>query len=297
MTGTLNPHLIRDAIHAALNEDLGRAGDITTLATIPAGRPATAVIAMRKAGVLAGMPLAREAFRQSAEAHSLSGIHAPLTFTALANDSAALKAGAQLARIEGDARALLSGERIALNFLGRMSGIATLTAAYVAKVSHTSARIVDTRKTTPGLRAFEKYAVRCGGGMNHRFGLDDAILIKDNHIAVAGGIAAALKAAKRAAGHLVKIEIEVDNLNQLDEVIAEGADVVLLDNMTPAMLAEAVRRVKASARASSLRTEASGGVSLESVAAIAESGVDMISVGALTHSAPVLDLGLDVVVG
>jgi nicotinate-nucleotide pyrophosphorylase (carboxylating) len=296
MTGTLNPHLIRDSIHAALIEDLGRAGDITTLATIPAGRTAKAVIASRKTGVLAGMPLAREAFAQSAQAHG-----AMLIMTALTEDGAVLQAGTQIARIEGDARALLSGERIALNFLGRLSGIATLTAAYVAKVAHTSARIVDTRKTTPGLRAFEKYAVRCGGGMNHRFGLDDAILIKDNHIAVAGGIAAALKAARAAAGHLVKVEIEVDSLAQLDEVLAQkpahAADVVLLDNMTPTMLAEAVRRVKASAQAATLRTEASGGVSLETVAAIAMSGVDMISVGALTHSAPVLDLGLDVVVG
>jgi nicotinate-nucleotide pyrophosphorylase (carboxylating) len=297
MAGTLNPHLVADAVHAALNEDLGRAGDITTLATIPAGLPARAVIAARKAGVLAGLPLAREAFRQSVAAHSLAGQDAALTMTALVDDGARLAPGMEVARIEGDARALLSGERIALNFLGRLSGIATLTAAYVAKVAHTGARIVDTRKTTPGLRAFEKYAVRCGGGMNHRFGLDDAILIKDNHIAVAGGIAPALEAAKAVAGHLVKIEIEVDGLDQLDEVIAEGADVVLLDNMAPAMLAEAVRRVKASPRALTLRTEASGGVSLETVAAIAETGVDMISVGALTHSAPVLDLGLDVVMG
>jgi nicotinate-nucleotide pyrophosphorylase (carboxylating) len=297
MAGMLNPHLIRDAVHAALVEDLGRSGDITTLATIPAGRQARAVIAMRKGGVLCGLPLAREAFRQSAEAHGLLGEGVSLAFTALAEDGAALATGTQVARIEGDARALLSGERIALNYLGRLSGIASLTATYVAKVAHTRARIVDTRKTTPGLRAFEKYAVRCGGGMNHRFGLDDAILIKDNHIAVAGGVAPALKAAKAAIGHLVKIEIEVDTLDQLDEVMAEGADVVLLDNMAPSMLAEAVRRVKASARAGSLRTEASGGVSLETVAAIAESGVDMISVGALTHSAPVLDLGLDVVVG
>jgi nicotinate-nucleotide pyrophosphorylase (carboxylating) len=297
MAGMLNPHLIRDAIHAALIEDLGRSGDITTMATIPAGRQARAVIAMRKEGVLAGMPLAREAFRQSAQAHSLLGSEVALAFTALAQDGAKLGPGTEVARIEGDARALLSGERIALNYLGRLSGVATLTAAYVAQVAHTQARIVDTRKTTPGLRAFEKYAVRCGGGMNHRFGLDDAILIKDNHIAVAGGIARALKAARAAAGHLVKVEIEVDTLDQLDEVIAEGADVVLLDNMGPALLAEAVRRIRASARAGILRTEASGGVNLDTVRAIAETGVDMISVGALTHSAPVLDLGLDVVVG
>ena len=289
-TGTINPFLIHDAVHAAFNEDLGRAGDLTTLATIPAGRKATAVISSRQTGVLSGMMLAREAFTQSAEAH-----HAKLTVEALLEDGAALAPGAVVARISGDARALLTGERVALNYLGRLSGIASLTAQYVARVAHTTGRIVDTRKTTPGLRAFEKYAVRCGGGMNHRFGLDDAILIKDNHIAVARGIAPALQAAKAMAGHLVKIEIEVDRLAQLDEVIAEGADVVLLDNMTPDMLAEAVKRVKASTRAATLRTEASGGVTLATVAAIAETGVDMISIGALTHSAGVLDLGLDVV--
>ncbi len=289
--GTINPFLIRDAVHAALNEDLGRAGDLTTLATIPAGRSATAVIAARETGVLAGLMLAREAFRQGAEAHG-----AELQVETLLEDGAALAPGAVVARISGDARALLSSERVALNYLGRLSGVASLTALFVARVAHTKARIVDTRKTTPGLRAFEKYAVRCGGGMNHRFGLDDAILIKDNHIAVAGGIIPALRAAKAMAGHLVKVEIEVDSLAQLDEVIAEGADVVLLDNMGPDMLAEAVRRIAASPRAASLRTEASGGVHLQSVADIAETGVDMISIGALTHSAQVLDLGLDVVV-
>jgi nicotinate-nucleotide pyrophosphorylase (carboxylating) len=196
-----------------------------------------------------------------------------------------------VARISGPARSVLSAERVALNFLGRMSGIATLTAAYVAKVAHTRARIVCTRKTTPNLRAFEKYAVRCGGGANHRYGLDDAVLIKDNHIAVAGGIAPALRAAKAAVGHLVKVEIEVDTLDQLDEVIAEGADVVLLDNMGPDLLREAVRRV-----AGRMATEASGGVNLDTVKAIAEAGVDMISVGALTHSAPVLDFGLDIAI-
>ena len=186
---------------------------------------------------------------------------------------------------------MLSAERVALNFLGRLSGIATLTAAYVAKVAHTKARICDTRKTTPTLRAFEKYAVRCGGGMNHRFGLDDAVLIKDNHIAVAGGVRQALRAAKACVGHLVKVEIEVDDLGQLAEVIEEGADVVLLDNMDPTTLRRAVDLV-----AGRMRTEASGGVNLDSVAKIAESGVDMISVGALTHSAPVLDLGLDIAI-
>jgi nicotinate-nucleotide pyrophosphorylase (carboxylating) len=278
--GFLNPLLIADAVRAALNEDLGRAGDITTLATIPAGRTATAVLAARKPGVIAGLPLAESAFAQ---------MQAGLTFETYKRDGDRLKPGDIIARITGDARALLSAERVALNFAGRLSGIASLTRLFVDRVAHTGARIVDTRKTTPGLRAFEKYAVRCGGGMNHRYGLDDAILIKDNHIAVAGGVAPALRAAKLAAGHLVKIEIEVDTLDQLDEVLAEGADVVLLDNMTPDLLRQAVGLI-----AGRLRTEASGGVNLDTVKAIAEAGVDMISIGALTHSAPVLDLGLDI---
>ena len=276
----LNPLLVEDAVRAALLEDLGRAGDITTNATIPAMKQARAVIAARQPGIVAGLDLAKAAFRL---------LDPALGFDARIADGAAVTPGAILATIEGPARALLSAERVALNFLGRLSGIATLTSRYVAAVAHTKARIVCTRKTTPGLRTFEKYAVLCGGGFNHRFGLDDAILIKDNHIAVAGGIIPALRAVKAAIGHLVKIEIEVDTLDQLDEVLAEGADVVLLDNMTPARLREAVARVKGR-----LLTEASGGVTLETVAAIAESGVDMISVGALTHSAQVLDVGLDI---
>jgi len=276
----LNPLLVEDAVRAALLEDLGRAGDITTNATIPAMKQARAVIAARQPGIVAGLDLAKAAFRL---------LDPALGFDARIADGAAITPGAILAAIEGPARALLSAERVALNFLGRLSGIATLTSRYVAAVAHTKARIVCTRKTTPGLRTFEKYAVLCGGGFNHRFGLDDAILIKDNHIAVAGGIIPALRAVKAAIGHLVKIEIEVDTLDQLDEVLTEEADVVLLDNMTPARLREAVARVKGR-----LLTEASGGVTLETVAAIAESGVDMISVGALTHSAQVLDVGLDI---
>jgi nicotinate-nucleotide pyrophosphorylase (carboxylating) len=276
----LNPLLVEDIVRAALLEDLGRAGDITTNATIPAARQARAVIAARQPGIVAGLDLAKAAFRL---------LDPALSFETRIADGAAVTSGAILATIEGPARALLSAERVALNFLGRLSGIATLTSRYVAAVAHTKARIVCTRKTTPGLRTFEKYAVLCGGGFNHRFGLDDAILIKDNHIAVAGGIIPALRTVKAAIGHLVKIEIEVDTLDQLDEVLTEGADVVLLDNMTPARLREAVARVKGR-----LLTEASGGVTLETVAAIAESGVDMISVGALTHSAKVLDVGLDI---
>lgn len=275
--------MVEDAVRAALSEDLGRAGDITTLATIPASAHAKAVIAAREAGVIAGLPLAREAFRL---------IDATVLFEAYVNDGAHLDPGAVVAHIEGAARAILSAERVALNYLGRLSGVATLTSRYAAKIAHTKAKVCDTRKTTPLLRAFEKYAVRCGGGSNHRFGLDDAILIKDNHIAVAGGVAAALRAAKGFAGHLVKIEIEVDTLEQLREALMEGADVVLLDNMPPALLREAVALIDGR-----MIAEASGGVTLETIAEIAETGVDLISVGALTHSARVLDLGLDVVVG
>lgn len=276
----LNPLLITEAVRAALVEDLGRAGDITTLATIPAGRQARLVIAARQRGVVAGLPFAREAFRQ---------IDSSLRFEAMLADGDRLAPGTILARVEGEARSILSAERVALNFMGRLSGIASLAATYVAKVSGTKAMIVDTRKTTPGLRAFEKYAVRCGGAQNHRFGLDDAILIKDNHVAVAGGIRPALQAAKRVAGNFVKVEIEVDTLAQLEEVIVEGADIVMLDNMSIADLTAGVAMV-----AGRMKVEASGGINLETVAAVAATGVDMISVGALTHSVGVLDLGLDI---
>ena len=264
----------------ALAEDLGRAGDVTSAATIPAGARARVAIVARAPGRLAGLQLAEAAFR---------ALDPDIRFEAALEDAAALSPGAVVARIEGPARAVLTGERTALNFLGHLSGVATATAAYADLIAHTKAKVCCTRKTTPGLRVFEKYAVRCGGGANHRFGLDDAILIKDNHIAVAGGIEPALRAAKAHAGHLVKIEIEVDDLEQLDLVIAEGADVVLLDNMNPETLREAVRRVSGR-----MLTEASGNVSLDTVAAIAESGVDLISVGRITHSAATLDLGLDV---
>ena len=278
----INPLLIEDAVRAALNEDLGRAGDITSQATIPASAMATAVIASRQVGVIAGIAFAQTAFHL---------MDPQLKFEILVGDGGKVSAGTEVARISGPARALLSGERVALNYLGRLSGIASLTAKFAAEISHTKAKIADTRKTTPGLRAFEKYAVRCGGGMNHRFGLDDAVLIKDNHIAVAGGVTAALRAAKTSVGHLVKIEIEVDNLQQLREVIAEGADVVLLDNMSLPQLREAVQMV-----GGRMKCEASGNVNLSTVKAIAETGVDIISSGALTHSAPVLDLGLDILI-
>ena len=276
----LDPIGVAQAIDAALAEDLGRAGDITTFATIPEQAQANAAIVARAFGRIAGLPLAKAAFRR---------LDPAVRFEAELTDGDILTAGTVIALISGRARAILTAERVALNYLGRLSGIASATAAFAEKIAHTNAKIVDTRKTTPGLRVFEKYAVRCGGGVNHRFGLDDAILIKDNHIAVAGGITPALRAAKAAAGHLVKVEIEVDTLDQLDEVLTEGADAVLLDNMPPELLREAVRRI-----GKQLIAEASGGVTLENVAAIAETGVDLISSGWITHSAPNLDLGLDI---
>jgi nicotinate-nucleotide pyrophosphorylase (carboxylating) len=280
----LNPLLVEEAVRAALAEDFGRAGDITSQATIPASARAQAVIAARKKpGVLAGLALARQTFER---------VDPALRFESLLEDGDAFAAGAALARIEGPARALLSAERVALNFLGRLCGVATLTSHYAKAIAHTKAKICCTRKTTPGLRAFEKYAVRCGGGVNHRFGLDDAILIKDNHISVAGGVVPALRAAKSFIGHLIKIEIEVDTLDQLREVLAEGADVVLLDNMSVAQLREAVATI-----GGRMTAEASGGIDLATLREVAETGVDLISSGALTHSAPTLDLGLDIEIG
>ncbi|MEQ9691011.1 MAG: carboxylating nicotinate-nucleotide diphosphorylase [Bauldia litoralis] len=275
--------LVADAVQAALKEDLGRAGDMTSDATIPADVPARAVLATRKPGVLAGLALAEAAFRE---------IDPSVRFAASRRDGDRLERGDVVAEIEGPARAILAGERVALNFLCHLSGVATATREMVDKVAHTSARICDTRKTLPGLRAFEKYAVRCGGGANHRFGLDDAILIKDNHIAVAGGVAPAIEAARSYAGHLVKIEIEVDTLDQLREAMDARPDAVLLDNMTPDQIREAVGIIAGRAVA-----EASGNVTAATVAAIAEAGVDRISSGWITHSAPSLDLGLDIVVG
>ena len=283
MTPTREPHppqyLVSSAVRAALDEDLGIAGDITTRATVAPGTPAEALIAARKPGVVAGLALAETAFRT---------LDPNIAFTIEADDGEAVAAGSVIARISGDAQAILSAERVALNFLGRMSGIATLTRRYVDAIAGTGAKIVDTRKTTPGLRAFEKYAVRCGGGHNHRVGLFDAVLIKDNHIVAAGGVRAAITSARAAVGHMTKIEVEVDTLEQLKIVMGEKIDCVLLDNMKPATLTEAVKIV-----AGRCLTEASGGVNLNTIRDIATTGVDLISVGALTHSAPVLDLGLD----
>jgi nicotinate-nucleotide pyrophosphorylase (carboxylating) len=277
----LSPLAIDDAVAGALDEDLGRAGDVTSIATVPETAKAHAVLVARQSGVIAGLPLAVATFRKLAP---------DLLIHADVRDGAAVAAGVRLLSIMGLARAVLAGERTALNFVGRLSGIATLTADYVRLTSATQARICCTRKTTPGLRALEKYAVRCGGGFNHRFGLDDAILIKDNHIAVAGGIKTVLERARAHAGHLVKIEIEVDTLNQLREVLDTGlADAVLLDNMDIATLTEAMKLAQGR-----VVLEASGGVTLGSIAKIAATGVDYISSGALTHSAPNFDVALDI---
>ena len=284
MTGhtVLPPDLVAEAVRAALREDLGAAGDITSAATIPTDAKATATFGARKSGVLAGLPLAEAAFHE---------VDPSVRFEGILHDGDRIAAGAIAARVSGNARAILAAERVALNYLCHLSGIATATAALVDRVKHTKARILDTRKTTPGLRIFEKYAVRCGGGTNHRFGLYDAILIKDNHIAVAGGVAKAIRAA-RAASPGVKLEVEVVFLDQLAEALAEKPDIIMLDNMTLADMRAAVKQVAGRAL-----LEASGNITLETVTAIAETGVDFISSGWITHSAPALDLGLDVVVG
>jgi len=273
--------LIEPVVRAALAEDLGRAGDITSQACVDARARLKVQFAARAAGVISGLDCARLA---------LAAMDPAMRFSAQRRDGDVVGAGEVLARAEGNARAILAAERTALNLVGRLSGVASLTNSYVEAVQGTGAVIVDTRKTTPGLRLLEKYAVRCGGGVNHRFGLDDAILIKDNHVAASGGVGEALKRAKAAASHLVKIEVEVDSLEQLDEALPHAPDVIMLDNFSLEDLGEAVRRA-----AGRVRLEASGGVNLQTVRAIAGTGVDVISVGALTHSAAVLDIGLDAV--
>lgn len=272
--------LIEPIVRAALAEDLGRAGDITSQACIPAEARLRARFVARAGGVVAGLACARLA---------LTMMDPAARFEPALGDGEAVQPGGVVARVEADARALLGAERVALNLLGRLCGIATLTAAYVAQTAGTKARIADTRKTTPGLRALEKYAVRCGGGVNHRFGLDDAVLIKDNHVAACGGVGEALRRARGAVGHTVRIEVEIDHLDQLEEALVERPDIVMLDNFSLADLETAVRIAAGRAL-----LEASGGVDLTTVKAIARTGVDIISVGALTHSAPVLDIGLDV---
>jgi nicotinate-nucleotide pyrophosphorylase (carboxylating) len=277
----LSPLEIDATVTRALAEDLGRAGDVTSTATIPEGTQARALVVARAAGVIAGLPLVAAAFRKLAPETAIS---------AEMRDGISVAAKTTLMQVSGPARAVLAAERTALNLLGHLSGVATATHELVRRAAATKLRICCTRKTTPGLRALEKYAVRCGGGFNHRFGLDDAMLIKDNHIAVAGGIRAVLERARCAAGHLVKIEIEVDTLDQLREVLAVGlADAVLLDNMDTATLRQAVAMV-----AGKLALEASGGITLDTIAAIAATGVDYASSGWITHSAPNLDVALDI---
>ena len=279
----LSPTIIEPAVRAALNEDLGLAGDVTTNSVIGPDVKASGLFATRKPGVVSGLKVAETAFRM---------LDPNVRFEIVHPDGTNAPGKSPLARVHGTARALLSAERVALNFVGRMSGIATLTRQYVDAVAGTKAVIIDTRKTTPNLRAFEKYAVRCGGGMNHRVGLFDAVLIKDNHIAVAGGVSPAIEAVRSRVGHLVKIQVEVDTLEQLKEAMGHKIDAVLLDNMSPDTLREAVKIVAGRAV-----TEASGGINLQTLRAVAESGVDIISSGALTHSAAVLDIGLDFEIG
>ena len=277
MTSLLPLPPFEDLVRDALAEDLGGIGDITTIATIPETSRSRAVIAARKTGALAGVPIVARTFEM---------VDPAIKIVVRLTDGMKVAPKDVVLEIEGPTRGILTAERVALNFLGHLSGVATATAEIVAAIAHTSTKVCCTRKTTPGLRALEKYAVRCGGGVNHRMGLYDQILIKDNHIASAGGVAQAIRAAK--LGPKVKLIVEVDTFAQLDEALGEGVDQILLDNMTPAQLKEAVARVKGRAI-----TEASGSITKASAPAIADSGVDLISVGWITHSAPCLDLGLD----
>jgi nicotinate-nucleotide pyrophosphorylase (carboxylating) len=276
---SLLPLLYEDVVRRALAEDLGRAGDVTTDAIVPVDLAGRAAIVARAAGRVAGLEPALLAFRLLDPACQVD-VRLP--------DGSDAAAGATIARVDARARALLSAERTALNLLGHLSGIATATRDVVARLEGLKTRVVDTRKTTPGLRALEKYAVRVGGGSNHRYGLDDAVLVKDNHVALAGGIAEAVRRVRLGAGHMLKLEVEVETLDQLDQALALGVDAVLLDNMDLETLREAVRRARGRAL-----TEASGGIRPESVRAVAETGVDGVSIGWLTHSAPALDVALD----
>lgn len=276
----LIPLLYEDIVRQALKEDLGRAGDLTSEAVVPSGTSARARLINRVEGCVAGLEVALCAFKM---------LDPGARIERLQRDGDWVPAGTVLARIEGNARAILSGERTALNILGRLCGIATATRRIVDTLAHRKARVVCTRKTTPGLRILEKHAVRAGGGSNHRFGLDDAILIKDNHLAIAGSVAEAVRRARSRAGHLIKIEVEVDTLEQLHEALSQPIDAVLLDNMSPSQVAEAVRLIDGQVLA-----EVSGGITPETAVAYAEAGVDLISIGWLTHSAPALDVSLEV---
>ncbi|MDO8683506.1 MAG: carboxylating nicotinate-nucleotide diphosphorylase [Armatimonadota bacterium] len=273
----LNSPQIKEIVKRALAEDIG-GGDITTRLTVPSSATASGVIIAKEAGVIAGLEVATLCFET---------VDPSIKFVPLARDGDRVSPGQKLATIDGPAGSILTAERVALNFLQRMSGVATLTSEFVKSVSGTSAKIIDTRKTTPGLRALEKHAVRVGGGSNHRFGLDDGILIKDNHIAVAGGVGPAVRAAKAGAPHTLKVEVEVRNIAETEEALASGADAILLDNMSLDEMREAVKLIAGRAI-----IEASGGVNAQTVTAIAETGVDLISVGMLTHSAKALDLSL-----
>jgi nicotinate-nucleotide pyrophosphorylase (carboxylating) len=275
----LSQILIEPAVRAALAEDLGRGGDLTTDIVIDDDAWVKASINARKVGAISGIDFAEMTF----------GLVDPrVDMEVYIADGGRVQPGDTVCTLEGPARAILTGERVALNYMGHLSGIASETRKIVDAVAHTKARITCTRKTTPGLRAFEKFAVRCGGGFNHRFGLDDGLMIKDNHIVACGGITQAIERARAKVGHMVKVELEVDTLEQLEEGLKAKADVILLDNMGPDLLKEAVKMIDGRAIA-----EASGGVTLETAPAIAESGVDVISVGWLTHSSPCLDLGMD----
>ena len=279
MLRQLPDFVIEPVVRAALVEDLGRAGDVTTDSLISPDAVARVQLVSREDGVIAGLRCAELAWRLVDPRIEVE-VHLP--------DGSRVAPGSVIATASGPARGLLTGERVALNFLGQLSGVATATARIADAIAHTRAMVADTRKTVPGLRALQKYAVRCGGGANHRFGLDDAVLIKDNHVAVAGGIRAAVEAARANCGHLVKIEVEVDNLDQLRELLELRVDAVLLDNMGPELLREAVALVDGR-----MITEASGRITVETAVPLAEAGVDLISSGALTHSARVLDVGLD----
>ncbi|HRJ67891.1 MAG TPA: carboxylating nicotinate-nucleotide diphosphorylase [Alphaproteobacteria bacterium] len=275
----LSPFIIEPLVRMALAEDLGRAGDITSDSTVPESARACVVIAAREEGRIAGVDIAEAAFRM---------VDPSLKITRLLREGADVKKGDEVMKVEGRARSILTAERVALNFMGHMSGVATLTLKMVRAVGNHKAKIAATRKTLPGLRAVQKYAVMIGGGIPHRYGLDDAVLIKDNHIAMSGGVRNAIRNAKAHIGHTVKIEVEVDTLAQLAEVLEEGVDIVMLDNMTNAQMKEAVAMVAGRAV-----VEASGGVTLARIPEIAATGVDLISSGAVTHSAPNFDVGLD----
>lgn len=277
----LNERQLTDMIDRWLQEDIGT-GDVTTLSTIPESMRSTAVIHMKEAGIIAGLPIAEQVFRQ---------VDPELKFRALVEEGSRVEHGTIIAEVEGASRSLLLGERLALNLMQRLSGIATKTQKFVERVGDLPVRLVDTRKTTPGHRLLEKYAVRVGGGANHRFGLYDAVMIKDNHIKASGGITAAVRAAREAIPHTMKIEVEIETEVQLEEALSAGADIIMLDNMNPARMVEAVKRIRLAAP--HVVIEASGGVNLDTVRSIAETGVDVISVGGLTYSVQALDISLD----